>query len=233
MVWKELRQILGIALEALVLYALLVLLQVRPQTLTAIPLSDTLDNFFNLSIRQSNQEIPFIYDNNFGGRYWWISLLTSLALGFQQTLVESKHGTYLFLLHRPATRRWLVGTKLSVGLATYLICSAMPILIYGGWATRNCMLFTWPMTLSCWHTWLLMTLPYFGAFLTGMRQGRWYGTRLLPLLAACVPIFLLENMAPQNFLRFSDLLSPCIAFVLLDILLVIAILFVTKTRDFS
>jgi hypothetical protein len=32
--------------------------------------------------------------------------------------------------------------------------------------------------------WAALPTVYFGAFLSGIRVGRWYGTRLLPLVAA-------------------------------------------------
>ena len=47
-----------------------------------------------------------------------------LRLGLWQTLGESVAGTYPFLLHRPATRRWLIGMKLVVGTVVVPDCAA-------------------------------------------------------------------------------------------------------------
>ena len=74
--------------------------------------------------------MPFVYDD-FVGKFYLISVVFAIALGLRQTLGESIRGTYPFLLHRPADRRWLIGMKLSVGTAVYLICTAVPILVYG------------------------------------------------------------------------------------------------------
>jgi hypothetical protein len=42
------------------------------------------------------------------------------------------------------------------------------------------------MTLPAWQLWACMLLVYFGAFLSGIRPARWFGTRLVPLVAAIV-----------------------------------------------
>jgi hypothetical protein len=49
------------------------------------------------------------------------------------------------------------------------------------------------MTGSAWLVLALVLPAYFGAFLSGLRPGRWFGTRLLPLVATlCVPFVLSE-----------------------------------------
>ena len=40
------------------------------------------------------------------------------------------------------------------------------------------------MTAWAWQLWLCMPLVYLGAFLSGIRPARWFGTRLMPLVAA-------------------------------------------------
>jgi hypothetical protein len=75
-----------------------------------------------------------------------------------------------------------------------------------------------------------MTLLYAGAFLTGIRPARWYGTRLLPLVVAVVGYAMLTGIAleyPQTTLWV------CLAILAADIWLTSAILFVSQTRDFS
>jgi hypothetical protein len=225
MVWKELRGIRGIALLALAVYALLLSSTVMPSATSGMPLVA----FFGGG--RDAPDVPFVYDN-FLGHYCWISFLMAIAIGLQQTLSESGRGTYLLLLHRPARRRWLIGMKLFVGLATYLICGATPILVYGGWAATHAMLFEWSMTLTCWRLWFAMTLPYLGAFLTGIRPGRWYGSRLLPLLAIALPMFVSEVVLADST-RPSGPLWYCVALLVIDVWMIAAIFFVARTRDFS
>jgi hypothetical protein len=43
------------------------------------------------------------------------------------------------------------------------------------------------MTTPAFQIWLLMPLAYLGAFASGIRQARWFGSRLLPLVAMAVP----------------------------------------------
>jgi hypothetical protein len=39
------------------------------------------------------------------------------------------------------------------------------------------------MTVPAWQLWVTLLLVYLGAFLSGIRPARWFGTRLLPLVA--------------------------------------------------
>ena len=229
MIWKELREIQLIAWLALTIYALLLVSLVGPSRVRQMFLIGDILDFF----RSGNDVpfIPFVYDH-FQSHYWWISLLLAIAIGLQQSLGESVRGTYLFLLHRPASRRWLVGVKLLTGLMTYLICSVLPILVYGVWAATHAMLFEWAMTLACWQICFTMALPYLGAFLTGICVGRWYGSRLLPLLASALPLFLADAWLHDSA-STSDVLWQGIVLVIFGTWLIGAILFVAQNRDFS
>ncbi|MEN6407349.1 MAG: hypothetical protein ABFC77_12875 [Thermoguttaceae bacterium] len=227
MVWKEWREIRGIVLLALAVYAMLVVSTIQPQVMGDLMV------FSVFCSGNTPSDLPFVNDA-FTGHYWWISLALALTLGIRQTCNESSRGTYLFLLHRPASRRWLFWMKLLVGLAALLTCAAAPVLIYAVWAVRHAMLFEWPMTLGFWICWFLMIPAYLGAFLTGIRPGRWIGTRLLPMVAAlvCVPIGLeLFDIVPQNLTSFALLASAL--FVVLDVGLLLAIFFVVRTRDYA
>lgn len=226
MAWKEWRQTRMVALIALAVYGLLITSLVMPSATSDLPLFRL---FFDAS---GLPDIPFVYDN-FLGHYLWISLLMAVAIGFQQTLSESGHGTYLFLLHRPASRRWLIGMKLLVGVTTYLACAAIPILVYGGWAATHAMLFEWSMTLPHWHVWFVMTLPYLGAFLAGILPGRWYASRLLPLVASAAAVYIWLEASNLRSLPANTLTSYCIVLLVLDLCMIAAILFVAKHRDFS
>ena len=116
------------------------------------------------------------------------------CLGLRQTVGESIHGTWMFLLHRPVGWTRLIGVKLLVGVALYLVCGAAAILVYAWWAATpgtHASPFEWSMTVPTWKVWIVMPIVYLGgAFLSGMRPARWVGTRLLAAWPppACWPL---------------------------------------------
>lgn len=214
MVVKELRETRGIVLLALAAYGVVLwyqaaqLLKWRPQTM------------------------PFA-DDGFILGYIWVSGGLAIALGMRQTLGESIAGTYSFLFHRPATRRWLIGVKMLAGVVVYLLGGLLPILVYGMLvATPGTYAspFTWAMAEPALLAWLAITVVYFGAFLSGIRQGRWLYSRLFPLAGAGLMAF-----APA--LLYGDLHYDAVAslapIVLIDALLVVLILFVARSRDYA
>ena len=102
--------------------------------------------------------IPFINLNSLGSLAW-VSAALALALGFRQTVGESIYGTWLFLRHRPVGWRWLLGVKLLVGLAVYLVCAAAAVLAYAWWAATpgtHASPFEWSMTAPAWKDWITM-----------------------------------------------------------------------------
>ncbi len=221
LIWKELRETAWIAAAALVVYAFLV------APLMQYPVPFFL-GYLSLASEAYTEAIPFVTDS-FLFLFMMISMCFAVALGFRQSLIESGRGTYPFLLQRPASRKRLIGTKLLVGAGLYLGCAALPILVYACWAAKpgtHASPFHWSMTLGAWEAWLSIGVLYLGAFLSGIRPGRWIGTRLLPLLAAggltgffAVPPWWLITGVP--------------ALLLMMVLLVVEIFYVAETRDFS
>jgi hypothetical protein len=214
MALKELRETRGIALLALAAYGLLLWCQMA-QVLKWRP-----------------QTMPFV-DDGFLPGYIWVSGGLAIALGMRQTLGESIAGTYLFLFHRPAIRRWLIGAKLLVGLAAYLLCALLPVVIYGVLAATpgaHSSPFFWEMTIPTLVTCLTMTVLYFGAFLSGIRQGRWFYSKLFPLAGAGLMAFASAALHSDFSRGAVASLAPIL---LTDALLVASILFVARTRDYS
>jgi hypothetical protein len=122
----------------------------------------------------------------------------AIALGLKQSVRELAHGSYLFLLHRPMARKQIFGLKLAVGMALLLSITGAMILCCALWAATPGNVaapFFWSMTVPVWQIWFSMTLVYLGAFLTGIRPGRWFGTRLVPLVA-CAPIVYIAALIP-------------------------------------
>ena len=172
--------------------------------------------------------MPFITGNLMQG-FAMVATLLAVVLGFRQSVRESVFGTDQFLLHRPLGRWCLIGMKLLVGVAMLLLSCSVPILIYGRWAAtpgNHASPFEWSMTFPFWRISLVMTVVYLGSFLSGIRPGRWVGSRLLPFFAAGTLAMLLGAVP-----WVSDWLA--VAIVAVDVLLVGLVLFVAQTRDFS
>jgi hypothetical protein len=129
---------------------------------------------------------PFVSDG-LESDFWMLCGALAIALGFRQTAWELQQGTYFFLLHRPVERSSIFRTKLAIGVGLVLTFSAGFILIYALWAASPGHVpapFDWRMSLAAWASWAALPLLYIGAFLSGIRPGRWFGSRLIPLAAA-------------------------------------------------
>ncbi len=229
MVLKELREVRGIAVLALLIYAFLLTYAIAPAAfwwdyVPFLAQSSWTD-------RPSAAVCPFIQDR-FTSDFAYASAVLAITIGLWQSAGETKRGTFAFLLHRPVTRRQIIGLKLSVGVMIYLLCAAIPLLAYCLWAATPGSYagpFEWSMTWPAWTRWWATTLLYAGTFLTGIRPARWFGTRLLPLIAALAG-YSATGIAidyPQTTLWV------CLAILAADIWLTSAILFVSQTRDFS
>lgn len=134
-------------------------------------------------------DIPFV-QGNFLALLFFVGLALAIALGFRQSAWEPSQGTALFLLHLPLRRHTLLMTKLATGIGILLVCTLLPILIYGAWAASpgtHPGPFEWSMAGPAFQIWLLMPLAYLGAFASGIRPARWFGSRLLPLVAVAIP----------------------------------------------
>lgn len=172
-------------------------------------------------------DIPFV-QGNFLSMLFFVGAALAIALGFRQSAWEPSQGTALYLLHLPLSRHALFLTKLATGIGILLVCTVLPILIYGAWAAcpgTHPGPFEWSMTGPAFQIWLLMPLAYLGAFASGIRPARWFGSRLLPLVATAVPGLFLYLM-PYWWLTAFPLS------LLLGVVLISDILWVAGTRDY-
>jgi ABC-type transport system involved in multi-copper enzyme maturation permease subunit len=172
-------------------------------------------------------DVPFIQDN-FSTMLFFIGAALAIALGFRQSAWEPFQGTALYLLHLPLTRRTVFVTKLLTGIILLLACTLLPILIYATWAAMpgtHPGPFEWSMTEPAIRVWLLMPLVYLGAFASGIRPARWFGSRLLPLFSVAFTGTLLVPLAHWRLIAFAFLL-------LAAAVLVSNILWEAETRDF-
>jgi hypothetical protein len=171
LVLKELREIRGIAIIAVAGYALFL------SNLVGIKL------FLEVT---AESEVPFVYPE-FLVFFAIVTVPFAIALGFRQAIGEAVRGTFLFLLHRPIDRDWIFGVKLATGAGLVLLVGGVPLLGFIWWSSvpgHHAGPFEWSMTGDSWRFLFLAPLLYLGAFLSGMRPAKWYGTRVLPLVAS-------------------------------------------------
>jgi hypothetical protein len=215
--FKELRELAGIAAVAVAAYLALVVNLMGAKIFNWMP-----------GMPEGTQEVPFT-----GQGFWQffalVSAVFAVALGFRQSGWESAKGTFLFLLHRPMSRRAIFLIKLATGIALLLLSASLPIVLYAWWAAlpgHHLSPFTWSMTEPAWRLALLMPLLYLGAFLSGLRPVRWFGTRLLPLLGSAGLLVLFSSLPWWWSVSFP-------LAMLLYVLLVANIDFVARVRDYA
>jgi hypothetical protein len=172
LVIKELRESVGVAAlaAAAILYAL----------------ADMAGIQFLPWQMQGSYAMPFVNDSL---RSYLAMIVGGLAigLGLKQTAWEFGQNTHYFLFHRPISRGRMIAMKLVVGLAWVLVLSTLLILLWAWWAAtpgRVPAPFYWSMTIPAWQLWFTFPIVYLGAFLSGIRPGHWFGSRLVPLVAA-------------------------------------------------
>ena len=215
--WKELRETLGVVAAALAAYLMLVASLMGARVFDWFP-----------GLPNGTNEIPFV-GSEFTAFFTIVSVLFAVALGFRQSAWESARGTYLFLLHRPVRREAIFLLKLATGVGAFIVCASLPIVLYGLWADkpgRHASPFEWSMTQPAWQLVLEIPLLYLGAFLSGLRPARWFGTRLLPLLAAALLVILMEMIPWWWLLGFPLTLLLCA-------LMAANVCFVARVRDYA
>ncbi|MBC8290146.1 MAG: hypothetical protein H8E37_07495 [Planctomycetes bacterium] len=132
-------------------------------------------------------------------------------LGLVQTIRESFEGTWAYYLHRPGNRRQLLTMKLLAGASGYLmLCGAFLIghILIGLLRHSETHPMQWWLVDVILQFSVAGLIVYLGGFLAGIRQARWYVSRLFPL-ATAVLIWLLVLYIPNWWL----LGLPCVAIV--------------------
>ena len=215
--FKELREVFGITAAALGAYLALVVNLMGAKVFDWVP-----------GIPAGTNEVPFA-GQEFTIFFTFVSVVFALALGFRQSAWESARGTYLFLLHRPISRNAIFLIKVAAGAGVLFLCAAVPIVLYAWWAAvpgHHPSPFSWRDTGPAWQLAFMMPLVYLGAFLSGLRPARWFGTRLLPLVATAALLVLL-SILPWGW-GFKIVLT-----VVLYGLLVANVCFVARVRDYA
>ncbi len=180
---KELRESVGIVAVAAIGMAWVV-----GRCMGVNPLQAVIPGAYNA------EHLAFLDDNFYSMAILFVGGLAVL-LGLKQSALEIHQNTFHFLFHRPLSRRRILATKLIVGAFLVFSVIAAAILVYGSWAAMPGHLaapFDWSMTTDTWKLAATLPLVYLGGFLSGIRPGHWFGTRLIPLAAAAVWSFVIS-----------------------------------------
>lgn len=181
-------------------------------------------DFATLRITWRPNRIPFQY-SDIQSALPIVAACLAVVLGLWQTLGESVRGTWRFLRQRPIPLPRLLLVKMGAGLALLYASTAIPFGLYLAWAVSERMHsspFVWRMALPTCLAWLAASAVYLASFLVGIREARWYGSRLWPL----APAFLLMLLVTEEPQLYAAKLTA-----LADGLLLAAILYVARERN--
>jgi len=182
LIQKDLRENLKIALLGLLIFSLL-LLQAYQSCISSSA---------NLAAGrwsgQTDSLQPLLASNLLTDASFFCILFGAI-LGWLQTRNEAHRDLWAFLIHRPVTRAEIFWSKTMAGLCLYIFGAGLPLLILvlvvrmpGHVAAP----FEWAMVLPLVSIFLSGVAYYFAGLLTGLRQARWYGSRIFGLGLAIV-----------------------------------------------
>jgi hypothetical protein len=155
--------------------------------------------------------------------------IAAVAMALWQTLGESAQGTWILLLHRPASRKWIILMKAAIGCGWLLLCLGLPLFIYSLWAAApatHAAPFYWWMVIPTMEAWAFLTVSYLAAFLCGLRPARWWVSRFFPAVAAAL-LWLPIAIAPWQPIWFWLVFATALA------LFLPAILYTAQQRDYA
>ncbi|HEX4413103.1 MAG TPA: hypothetical protein VH107_05700 [Lacipirellulaceae bacterium] len=174
-----------------------------------------------------SDDFPFVSDTFLFYMGVVVGLL-AVALGLKQSAWETGSGTYYFLLHRPVDRVTIFAIKVIIGITIVLGFGVAMILFYAAWAAapgHSGVPFLWSMTFPSWRLLASLSIVYVGAFFSGIRPARWYGSRLGPVIAAGFVVAALALTSPWGWLT----VAVTILFVAINLA---AIFLYVNSRDY-
>jgi hypothetical protein len=124
------------------------------------------------------------------GISFFVSLVAAVfgaMLGFIQVFPEAHGDKRSLLLHRPMSLTQIFVGKAVAGIGIYLLAMGISVAVLVGMAAvpgQVAAPFGWKMALPMIADMLTGTVYYFGGMLTAQREGRWYGSKCLGLVAA-------------------------------------------------
>jgi ABC-type transport system involved in multi-copper enzyme maturation permease subunit len=177
-------------------------------------------------VRRDTGRIPFRSDD-MQLAVTSVSFCLAIVLGLGQTLGESVRGTWRYLRQRPISFSRLLMTKIIAGLGLLVFSTGVPLALYLIWAASDGLHsspFEWQMAVPTFVGWTSSAAVFLTAFLIGLREARWYGSRLWPA-APVVVLYLYFGQFQTNAIPAGG------AILLLTAALLGAIVFSANERD--
>ena len=166
LVQKEFRENMKVAALGLVIYTILLVVQYRD---------------YIASPRGMSQ--PLVSGDLLWNTAWFCGIFGAV-LGWLQIHNERRPDLWAFLMHRPMTRTGIFLAKTLAGLGLYAVVVGVPLLVFIIWARlpgHVAAPFEPAMLLPVAAGILGGILYYLAGMLTGLRQARWYASRVLGL----------------------------------------------------
>ena len=175
LIQKDLRENLKVALIALVVFSLLVLLayEIGSSALTALLAGGRAAQVNALQPLLSPDLLP---------EAAFLCPIFGAALGWLQSRNEAHRDLWAFLIHRPVTRAEIFLGKTIAGLCLYALGVGLPFAILVALVRipgHVAAPFEWAIVLPLFSLFLTGVAWYFAGLLTGLRQARWYASRVL------------------------------------------------------
>lgn len=152
-------------------------------------------------VRRHTGRIPFRSDD-MQMAVTSVACCLAVVLGLWQTLGESVRGTWRYLRQRPISFSRLLLLKLAAGLGLLLFSTGLPLALYLIWAVSDGLHsspFEWEMAVPTFIGWTAATTVYLTAFLVGIREARWYGSRLWPVAPVVCLYLYFEQFRMSSF----------------------------------
>jgi hypothetical protein len=189
MVWKEMRE--GLKWAALLFVTMLAALVIMLGNHRGV-------GFYNLDYL--HQGSPLMQDD-FQAIIIIAGGVAGLLLGLVQTLPEKRLDKWAFLIHRPVARTTLLAGKVIAGLVLYFAALGVPLAAAWIWCATPGHVpapFQPAMMLPAIADVLAGVMYYFAGVVIGMREARWYGSRILALglpVAASFGVFIVPEFS--------------------------------------
>jgi hypothetical protein len=170
--WKELRENLKWAIAGLLFMSAALVFELHQV------LSHLVSGYY------SNVEMDALFTATIFG-----SALIGVLLGLAQSVPENRGDRWGFLAHRPTSRLTLFRGKATAGVILYLMAAGLPIAAAVVWLLRPDhipMPLDWSIALPCVADLLCGLVYYFAGLLTGMREAKWFGSRVMGVGAGIV-----------------------------------------------
>lgn len=138
----------------------------------------------HVSMQVGNERHVVLFTHDYLGFSMFGFALGALLLGVLQTVFEAQRDRWAYLRHRAITPERILLAKAIVGLSLYFVAVLIPLLLLAIWESIPGHVpapFHWSAPVTGVTMMFAGAAYWFAGALIGVRDVRWYGTRLLPV----------------------------------------------------